>query len=367
MTSATLRPAGQGALRHSRWDALLVALALAQGALVVCAPSAPLLALGLWWNSNTIAHNFIHKPFFRARPLNTLFALYQSVLLGVPQSVWRGRHLAHHAGMKWRLRLDGQAALEVALVLGLWAALLALRPWFFLTVYAPAWAAGLCLCALHGHYEHSRGTVSHYGALYNMLFFNDGYHVEHHARPGLHWTQLPAAAQAEAPASRWPAVLRWLDVLSLDGLEQLVLRSPRLQRFVLGRHERAFRWLLPHLAGAQRVAIIGGGLFPRTLLVLRRLLPGAQFVVIDRSADNIVAARPFVGEGVEFIHDCYRPELLAGCDLAVFPLAFVGDRAALYRSPPAPLVVIHDWLWRRRGVGAVVSLLLLKRLNLVRP
>ncbi len=366
MTSAALRPARQGVLRHSRWDALLVALALGQGALVVCAPSAPLLALGLWWNSNTIAHNFIHKPFFRARPLNVLFALYQSVLLGVPQSVWRGRHLAHHAGVKWRLRLDRQTALEVALVLGLWAALLAWRPWFFLTVYAPAWAAGLCLCALHGHYEHARGTVSHYGALYNVLFFNDGYHAEHHARPGLHWTRLPAARGA-APASRWPAVLRWLDALSLDGLERLVLRSPRLQRWVLARHERAFRRLLPHLAEARRVAIVGGGLFPRTLLVLRRLLPGATFLVIDRSAENLTTARPFAGEDVEFVHDCYRPELLAGCDLAVFPLAFVGDRAALYRRPPAPRVVVHDWLWRRRGAGAVVSPLLLKRLNLVRP
>jgi hypothetical protein len=367
MTAATLRPTRQGVLRHSRWDALLVALALGQGALVVCAPSAPLLALGLWWNSNTIAHNFIHQPFFRSRLLNMLFALYQSVLLGVPQSVWRGRHLAHHAGTQWRLRLDGQTTLEVALVLGLWAALLAVRPWFFLTVYAPAWVAGLGLCALHGHYEHARGTVSHYGALYNLLFFNDGYHAEHHARPGLHWARLPATALADTPTSRWPAVLRWLDALSLEGLERLVLRSPQLQRFVLARHDRAFRRLLPQLNGVGRVAVVGGGLFPRTLLVLRRLLPGATFLVIDRSAANIAAARPYVGGGVEFVHDCYRPELLAACDLAVFPLAFVGDRAALYRSPPAPRVVVHDWLWRRRGAGAVVSLVLLKRLNLVRP
>ncbi|HZY89833.1 MAG TPA: fatty acid desaturase, partial [Gemmataceae bacterium] len=236
MTAATLRPARRGVLRHSRWDALLVALTLAQGALVVCAPSAPLLALGLWWNSNTIAHNFIHKPFFRSRRLNALFALYQSVLLGVPQSVWRGRHLAHHAGSRWRPRLDGQTALEVALVLGLWSALLALRPWFFVTAYAPAWVAGLCLCALHGHYEHVRGTVSHYGGPYNVLFFNDGYHAEHHARPGLHWTRLPATARADTPASRWPAVLRWLDALSLEGLERIVLRSPRLQRFMVIRH-----------------------------------------------------------------------------------------------------------------------------------
>ena len=51
----------------------------------------------------------------------------------------------------------------------------------------------------------------------------------------------------------------------------------------------------------------------------------------------------------------------------MFPLAFIGDRAAIYRHPPAPVVLIHDWLWRPHGRGAVVSLLLLKRLNLVRP
>src|SRR5262249_34119601 len=157
-------------------------------------------------------------------------------------------------------------------VLGLWAALLAWRPWFFLTVYAPAWLAGLGLCAVHGHYEHARGTVSHYGKLYNLLFFNDGYHAEHHARPGLPWARLPAA-RIDAPASRWPAVLRWLDALSLEGLERLVLRRPRLQRFVLGRHERAFRRLLPQLGAVSRVAVVGGGLYPRTLLVLQRLLP----------------------------------------------------------------------------------------------
>jgi hypothetical protein len=70
---------------------------------------------------------------------------------------------------------------------------------------------------------------------------------------------------------------------------------------------------------------------------------------------------------VEFLHAVYEPALVAGCDLIVFPLAFVGDRQALYRDPPAPAVLIHDWLWRRRGQSATVSLFLLKRLNLVRP
>jgi hypothetical protein len=53
-------------------------------------------------------------------------------------------------------------------------------------------------------------------------------------------------------------------------------------------------------------------------------------------------------------------------DLVVFPLSFEGDRDALYDRPPARTVIIHDWLWRKRGVSGIVSVALLKRLNLVR-
>jgi hypothetical protein len=366
MSVSTTVVAERGILRHSRWDALLVALALAQGVLVLTLPTVLVLALGLWWNSNTVAHNFLHKPFFRSRRLNVLFALYLSVLLGVPQSIWRGRHLAHHAGIVWRPRFTGQLAAEVALVLALWAALLTAAPIFFLTVYLPAYLIGLALCSLHGHFEHVHGTVSHYGRLYNVLFFNDGYHVEHHARPGTHWTCLPQHVEPDAEISRWPAVLRWLDWFSLEGLERLVLRSSWLQRFVLDRHERAFRRVLPELPPQPCIGIVGGGLFPRTLLVLRRILTDAQFVVIDRSAANLATARSLVQEDVTFLNEFYEPERANGFDLLVIPLAFVGNREAIYRKPPAPRVIVHDWLWRRRGTGSIVSFLLLKRLNLVR-
>src|SRR5712691_7016852 len=57
----------RGILRHSPWDALFIGLAVVHGLLLLVAPFAPVIALGLWWNSNTISHNFIHKPFFRSR------------------------------------------------------------------------------------------------------------------------------------------------------------------------------------------------------------------------------------------------------------------------------------------------------------
>src|SRR5437588_11307746 len=114
----------RGILQPSPWDALLIFLAIGHAALVLSFPYAPVIALGLWWSSNTIAHYLIHRPFFRARALNVAFSLFLSVLLGVPQTLWRERHLAHHAGRVWRIRLTMRLSAEVLLILGLWSLLL---------------------------------------------------------------------------------------------------------------------------------------------------------------------------------------------------------------------------------------------------
>jgi fatty acid desaturase len=55
--------------------------------------------------------------------------------------------------------------------------------------------------------QHARGTVSHYGRVYNFLFLNDGYHVEHHASPSEHWTRLPRWVDSEAVAGYMPTVM----------------------------------------------------------------------------------------------------------------------------------------------------------------
>jgi hypothetical protein len=344
-----------------RWEWVMVALAAAQGWVLLHAPAAPIVALGVWWNSNTISHNFIHRPFFRSHAANRAFALYLSVLLGIPQSLWRDRHLAHHAGRAPRLRIGVPLIVETAAVVALWIVLAAWTPRFFLTAYVPGYLGGLALCALHGHYEHVRGTTSHYGRLYNVLCFNDGFHAEHHANPSLHWTRLPFFVDPSARVSALPAPLRWLP--TLEDLERVALSSRVLQRWLVGAHARAIRPLITQIPPICCVTIVGGGLFPRTALVFRSLLPDGQLTIIEADRDNLDRARSFLHDA-QFIHASY-PNYTPACDLLVIPLAFTGDRDEIYRNPPARAVLVHDWIWRRRGVSRIVSLALLKRINLV--
>lgn len=358
-------------LRHSPWDGLLVALSFIYGALLLTAPSLLLVALGLWWCANTVGHNFVHLPFFRSPRLNAVYSVYLSLVQGFPQHLWRARHLAHHAGREHGTsRWNRAMFIETALILALWSVAAWHSPRTFFLTFLPGFAIGLGLCELQGHFEHARGTTSHYGRVYNAAFFNDGYHVEHHARPAEHWTRIRRRAVAGAAGSRWPPVLRWIDAIHpaprcLDALERIVVRVPMLQRWIVTRHAAAFRACLASLPPVRRVTIVGGGLFPRTALVLRALMPEAAITIIDSDAGHLSIARTFLGGDVRMVNAAYSHARTVGCDLLVVPLAFVGDRSAFYESPPAPAVLVHDWAWHRAAEGARVSWVLLKRVNLV--
>jgi len=350
-----------------------------------------LIAISVWWNANTVSHLFIHRPFFRRRAANAYVAALLTAALGFPQSLWRDRHLAHHRGVRYRFRFTRDIALQSGLVAAIWMVMALAAPAFFALVYLPGYVLGLMLCAIHGHYEHAGGTTSHYGRLYNVLCFNDGYHVEHHQHPSASWWTLPRYRESSSPGSAWPAPLRWLErkkgsgvVLrklkkdsrplfrGLAALERVVLRSPLLQRWVVRTHARAFDRVLAEYPNVRHIAIVGGGLFPRTALVLRQLYPAARLTIVDASAANLAVARALLDdEGVEFIHAHFPPSLAIStgelrCDVLVIPLSFDGDRGPLYAHPPAPVVIVHDWIWRVRGTSRLVSPLLLKRLNLVR-
>ena len=362
--ATTLTARSHGILRYSSSDAVLIALSLVYAGLLLSVPSIPLIALGLWWTANTVAHNFIHTPFFRARSLNRVYSLYLTALMGFPQELWRERHLRHHRGDDRRFQITPNAIVETLAVLSVWVLLALTLPRFFASVYLPGYLAGLSLCFLQGHFEHAGGTTSHYGWLYNWLFFNDGYHVEHHRRPGVHWSRLPLEGR-DGRSSHWPPVLRWLDALTLEYLERIALRSPRLQRYVLASHERAFRALLPAIPGARRITIVGGGLFPRTALILGKLRPEANLTIVDANRDHLTVAQSFLSGEVELREQFFDPRTDDGGDLVVIPLSFIGNRQEVYGNPPARAALVHDWMWNRQGTGVRVSWLLLKRLNLV--
>lgn len=391
--------------RSSPRDGWLVALAALQAALLWLgltrvAPQgswgafafAASFGLALCWCSNTVSHNHLHGPLFRAKGLNLTLSWLLTLSLGVPQSLWRARHFWHHAGEPPQGRpslVNRGVAGEAAAIALLWGGLLMQSPRVMLTAYWPGYVLGLLLCQLQGVMEHRRTRsatrgVSYYGRLYNSLWFNDGYHAEHHRFPSEHWTRLPArSVECAVTSSAWPPLLRWLEpergergalqagLLGL--LERIALSSPLLQRFMLWSHEPAFRRLLAGRTGAtQRVAIIGGGLFPRTALVLQRVLPGAELTIVDRSEDSLRIAREFLrGRGLEagrlrFRHAAFAPELAADYDLVVAPLAFVGDRSLLRDIGPGRLLVLHEWLWQRSSRrSAVISYFLLKRLSLL--
>jgi hypothetical protein len=279
----------------------------------------------------------------------------------------------------------------MSLLGGLWLALLGLAPGRFLGAYLPGFGLGMLLCQLQGHYEHggqhvtAEPGISYYGRAYNLLWFNDGYHAEHHRHPGAHWSFLPGRALDDASRSALPPLLRALLPLravlnrwqarALVALEQLALRPGRIQRYMLHSHGRALAQLLGEAARQEplRVGIVGGGLFPRTALLLAKLLPQAHLTILDSNASHIELARVALRHtGISEQRLTLRAERFDALrhrdfDLLVFPLGFCGDRDALY-TPQAPPRLIHDWLWRRRGSrSTVISHWLLKRLNFVSP
>ncbi|MEU0939593.1 fatty acid desaturase [Embleya sp. NPDC005971] len=107
-------------------------------------------------------------------------------------------------------------------------ALLAVISWQWLLLsYLPAFFVALTMVNVQNYYRHygadpgsrAADSVSHYGRLYNLLTFNDGFHQEHHLSPGMHWSKMPQVRErnwarlAAGPRiiSPVPAMLGFLD------------------------------------------------------------------------------------------------------------------------------------------------------------
>ena len=348
-----------------------------RGALALAAVIA--IALLTVWTSNTVAHIHLHKPIFSSRPINRALALALTAVTFIPQTLWAQRHLWHHAGEpRGRVvRPNARMATETTLIALVWIALASRDLGFVLRVLLPGHVLGLALCQAQGALEHTRGLggVSHYGRVYNALWFNDGHHAEHHRAPAAHWSELPELRHATGESTH-PPLLRWLEpgivrALLLGVLERVALASISIQAWLVRRHALALRALLRTLPETpRRVCIVGGGLFPRTVIVLRRILPSAELVVVDACPASVDCARRWMrarGQSMpKTIVASFDPKAHAGFDLVIFPLALVGDRTVSTRAlATSRAVATHEWIWSGRGISRVVSLLLFKRLCLV--
>lgn len=239
----------------------------------------PLCLFLFWYNGLVASHNFVHTPWFKSDLLNRFYLAINSINLGLPQVHYRYEHLIHHRYTNDRPNHEGhtqdptsiyangkngqhenlisysllglfrtdlidsfraickkgearQLGIELV-VCGLGLAIYLLLSWhYFLLFYLPTFYLGWVLEHIENYYEHFGGTTdryanstSYYGWLYNFLFCNEGYHQEHHLRPGVHWVKRPQIRQE-----------LWQD---LDRVERVILRVPPAIGFL--DHQRILR------------------------------------------------------------------------------------------------------------------------------
>jgi fatty acid desaturase len=199
------------------------------------------------WNMQSISHNFIHNPFFTNPWLNRAYSVLLTLDIGVPHVLYHHYHMNHHFGdndakgpngttKDWSsiyrygkgtdpegflkyilvsffrvevgpvLRVVArhgraevlQTAVESVVLAAFWAVLLLVNWKYFVCFYLPSYYLGWVISYAEGYLEHYgaqpgnpyANSVSSYNRLYNLLWFNNGYHQEHHWDPKTHWTRM---------------------------------------------------------------------------------------------------------------------------------------------------------------------------------
>ena len=203
-------------------------------------------SVSISWNINGIAHNFIHNAYFRWTPLNYAFSWLLSVTMGFSQQFYDLIHNRHHQGNGDRPDQHGDTVDPLSIYkhghdgepesvwsytflgffrddpkaiyrdikkrspfnakfgvfeIASWVLLVIagfVFQWKFMLFFLPFYYLGHCLSYLNGYFLHYGGNpdvplawgVSSYHKLYNWIWFNNGYHAEHHYKPQVHWTEM---------------------------------------------------------------------------------------------------------------------------------------------------------------------------------
>jgi fatty acid desaturase len=213
----------------------------------VLAPAYVAIAWSYCWNLQCISHNFIHNPFFTNAWLNRAYSVLETLALGVPHILYHHYHLNHHWGDSdakgpdgttrdwssiyrygkngqpeafWRYCLVSffrvevrpvlatvirhgrghiiQTIVETLVLAAFWTTMLLVNWQYFVFYYLTSYYLGWVLSYAEGYLEHYgcqpgnqyANSASSYNGLYNFLWFNNGYHQEHHWAPKVHWTQM---------------------------------------------------------------------------------------------------------------------------------------------------------------------------------
>lgn len=217
-------------------------------------PAFGAVALSYCWNMQSISHNFIHNPFFSNVWLNRAYSVLETLAIGVPHVLYHHYHMNHHWGdndtkgpdgttRDWssiyrygqgtapeafwkyvvvsffrveagpvldvarRQRQLGQVAVESAALAAFWVAMGVANWRYFVFFYLPSYYLGWMLSYAEGYLEHYgcqpgnpfANSVSSYHRLYNLFWFNNGYHQEHHWDPKTHWTKMPTLSAQLKP------------------------------------------------------------------------------------------------------------------------------------------------------------------------
>jgi fatty acid desaturase len=247
-------------MKFSRKDLILVALTVAHLFILIASFIYPLstfeftlsaiaLILMIGTNYQCISHNFIHTPFFNSSKLNNIFSVINSLCLGLPQSIYQEHHLNHHRynndpvkddSSLYKYGNDGMeesvlkysflgvfrtdlkslfrrarktsgmlVVFELAAIIVMHLVMIKTSFVLYIFLYLVTWYLGQVFALLENYSEHhdaklydrKRDSVSCYDKTYNLLWFNNGFHQEHHYRPMVHWTKIKQVTK-ELPLDR---------------------------------------------------------------------------------------------------------------------------------------------------------------------